>query len=209
MDSADHEIDRFATEDEVRAAIEELTDEEFARLRRAARAFLFGSEYKDPIELMNEAIVRTMRGAREKRGRHWPIRVPFVAFLINTMRSVADGSSELPFQAETDYLLDLVPKGLSPDDFAIKALRSPSVEDQLENEQDEAAAAAHASHVFDTIENYFADDDEVLMLLLCLREGHRPKEIQQTAGMSLTQYNTARRRLSRGLSKLGFRGSKP
>lgn len=209
MDSADHAIKRFATADEVRAAIEALTDEEFGRLRRAASAFLYGSEYKDPLELMNEAVARTMRGASEKEGRHWPLRVPFMAFLINTMSSVADGSADSPLQANTDYLLDLVPDGVSPHDFAVEPLRTPSVEAVLENEEEQAATAAHAAQVFSAIENYFADDDDVLMLVLCLREGHRPREIHEIAGLTLTQYNTARRRLSRGLTKLGFRGSKP
>lgn len=210
MDSADHEKKRFATADEIRSAIEALTVEEFGRLRRAASAFLYGSEYKDPLELMNEAIVRTMRGAGEKtKGRHWPLHVPFVAFLIETMRSVANASVDSRAQTETDYLVDLVPQGMALHDVEVTALRAPSTERVCEDEEQQAAEKARAAAVASAIEDHFADDDDVLMLVLCLREGHRPREIQDAAGMTLTQYNTARRRFSRGLAKLGFRGKKP
>lgn len=210
MDSTDQEKNRFATADEIRSAIEKLTDEEFGRLRRAGAAFLYGSEYKDPLELVNEAIARAIRGAGERtKGRHWPLQVPFVAFLIETMRSVANASVDSPAQTETDYLVDLIPQGMAVHDVEVAALRAPSTEIVCEDEEEQAAAKARAAAVVAAIEDYFADDDDVLMLVLCLHEGHRPREIQDIAGMTLTQYNTARRRFSRGLSKLGFRGNKP
>ncbi|EQD80782.1 hypothetical protein B1A_00523, partial [mine drainage metagenome] len=104
MDSADHEMKRIATAEQIRAAIEGLADEDYARLRRAGSAFLYGSEYNDPLELMNEAIARAMHGAGQAKGRHWPLHVPFVAFLIMTMSSVANASTESVTQTLTDSL---------------------------------------------------------------------------------------------------------
>ena len=206
---ADHESKRLATAEQIRAAIEGLTDEDFARLRRAGSAFLYGSEYTDPLELMNEAIARAMHGAGQAKGRHWPLDVPFVAFLIMTMSSIANASAESLPQAFTDSLADFVPEGVAYSDFAVEPLRSTSAEGECVNEEERAAESARSSKVFADIEAFFADDEEVLMLVLCLRDGQRPREIQESAGMTMTQYNTARRRLRRGLTKLGLGGKRP
>jgi hypothetical protein len=209
MDLADHETKQIATAEQIRSAIESLTDDDYARLRRAGSAFLYGSEYTDPLELMNEGIARAMQGAGQVKGRHWPLHVPFVAFLIMTMSSVANASTEAPTQTLTDSLSDFVPEGVAYSDFAIKTLHATSVEAQLVNEEERAAESARCATVFADIEAFFADDEEVLMLVLCLRDGQRPREIQESADMTITQYNTARRRLRRGLTKLGLGGKRP
>jgi hypothetical protein len=51
-----------ATDDEIRDAIKALTDDDALRLRKAAQGFLLGTEYQDPGELINEAVVRAMDG---------------------------------------------------------------------------------------------------------------------------------------------------
>lgn len=209
MDSADHETKRIATAEQVRAAIERLTDEDYARLRRAASAFLYGSEYSDALELVNEAIVRAMLGADRVKGRHWPLHVPFIAFLIMTMSSIANASTESPAQTLTDSLADFVPEGVAYSDFAVEPLLATSVHEECVNEEVRNAELANSATVFADIEAFFADDDEVLMLVLCLRDGQRPREIQESAGMTVTQYNTARRRLRRGLTRLGLSGKRP
>lgn len=210
MDSADHETKRIATAEQIRAAIEGLTDEDYARLRRAGSAFLYGSEYTDPLELMNEAVARAMHGAgQEAKGRHWPLHVPFIAFLIMTMSSVANASTESLTQTLTDSLADFVPDGVAYSDFAIEPLHAASVEAECVDEEERAAESARSAKVFADIETFFADDEEVLMLVLCLRDGQRPREIQESAGMTVTQYNTTRRRLRRGLTKLGLGGKRP
>ncbi len=209
MDLADHETKLLATAEQIRAAIEGLTDEDYARLRRAGWALLYGSEYSDPLELMNEAITRAMHGAGQSKGRHWPLHVPFVVFLIMTMSSVANASTESLTQTLTDSLADFVPEGVAYSDFAIETLHTTSVEAEFVNEEERAAESAKSAKVFADIEAFFADDEEVLMLVLCLRDGQRPREIQESAGITVTQYNTARRRLRRGLTKLGLGGKRP
>ena len=206
MDLPDPETTELATAEQIRAAIEGLSDEDYSRLRWAGTAFLYGSEFTDPLELMNEAIARAMHGAGHAKGRHWPVRVPFVAFLIMTMSSIANASTESSAQALTDSLADFVPEGVAYADFAIEPLRAMSVEAECVDEQERAAESARAAKVFADIEAFFADDEEVLMLVLCLRDGQRPREIQKSAEMTVTQYNTARRRLRRGLSPLGLGG---
>ena len=209
MDSADHGTDRHATTEQLRSAIEALSDEEYARLRRAGEPLLFGTEYKNPLELVNEAMVRAMLGARGEVGRRWPIHVPFTTFLYMTMCSLANASVEAPIQADTDYLEELVPEGMSAQDFAIAPLWAPSTEAVCVDEETRAAATQEAAAVLAAVENHFAKDDEVLMLVLRLREGQRPRQIQAEEGMSKKTYATVRRRLRRGLAKLGFTGKSP
>jgi hypothetical protein len=206
MDSSDHGSKHYATSDEIRAAIENLSDEDASRLRRAGTALLFGTEYTDPSELVNEAVLRAMCAATGASGRRWPTDVPFMAFLIMTMKSIADGSAESPLQSETDNLEDLVPGGMSPNDYAVAPLRAPGTDVVCVEAEDQTAAAARAAAVLSAIETHFASDEEVFMIVICLRDGRRAHEIQELADMTTTQYNTARRRLRRGLAKLGFTG---
>ena len=55
-DSAD------ATAEEVCEAIESLSEAELGRIHRAAQYALFGTEYTDPLELLGEAVQRTLEG---------------------------------------------------------------------------------------------------------------------------------------------------
>lgn len=97
-DSAD------ATAEEVCEAIESLSEAELGRIHRAAQYALFGTEYTDPLELLGEAVQRTLEGVGVKGGRHWPRDVHFVAYIIRTMQSIADGSSVSVVQTRTAHL---------------------------------------------------------------------------------------------------------
>jgi DNA-directed RNA polymerase specialized sigma24 family protein len=82
--------------DRILAAIKALSKEDLYRLTLAARAGLLGTEFRDSDEIFHEAIVRAMSGTRR-----WPREVPFVAFLIITMRSIVDASRNSPEQTRT------------------------------------------------------------------------------------------------------------
>ena len=206
MDSGD-QGKRFATADCVRTAIENLTEEDFGRLRRSASALLYGTEFSAADALINEAVRRAIEGATTGHGRCWPTRVPFMAFLIMTMSSIANASVESPIQSLTDYLDELAPEGLTPNDFTVEPLRAPGIDAVCIQAEEQAALEAKGTAVLSAVESHFADDEEVLMIVLRLREGQRPRQIQEEEGMTLTQYNTARRRLRRGLAKLGLTGT--
>lgn len=99
--SADH---AYATADEICEAVERLTEAELGRIHRAAQYALFGTEYTNPLELLSEAVQRTLEGVGVKDGRHWPKNVHFVAYIIKTMQSIADGSSSSITKSRTEYL---------------------------------------------------------------------------------------------------------
>jgi hypothetical protein len=193
----------YATAEEIGEAVESLTEAELGRIHRAAQYALFGTEYTNPLELLGEAVQRTLEGVGVKEGRHWPKDVHFVAYVIRTMQSIADGSSDSTIQSRTAHLeimagrdgdaeLALAQEGFSSPDVVEQALE---VEETTERQ---ARAAADSA----LIEAHFADDEEVQFLIMGDKDGMKPDEIRAVSGMDQTAYDTARRRFRRGLNTL-------
>ncbi len=204
MEAGNAPNDEPATDDDIRDAIEALTEDDALRLRKAAQGFLLGTEYQDPHELINEAVVRAMDGTLGDRGRHWPKRrVPFVAFMIMTMMSIADGSRESHLMSRTDRLEGLALKGEGADHVLdYLGFSTQSVEDEALDAEEEAAAIARAKVDADRIDVMFADDQQVAWLVMCIKEGKSPAKARELAGFSTTEYETIRKRLRRGAAKL-------
>jgi hypothetical protein len=194
---------QYATEEHVRSAVEGMTNDDYTRLRHAASALRFGTDYGSVDALIHEAVLRTLRCTMTGVGRRWPLHVPFNTYLYMTMQSIANASLKSPAHTKTDYFDELFAGDAGVDSEA--AAFSPGVDDALVSEEQQAAAEAKAKEAIARIEEHFADDDEVLMILFRKREGQTPRQIQQEEGMTKTQYETAMKRFSRGLSKLGFR----
>jgi len=191
------------TAEEVCEAIESLSEAELGRIHRAAQYALFGTEYTDPLELLGEAVQRTLEGVGVKGGRHWPRDVHFVAYIIRTMQSIADGSSNSVVQTRTVHLeamagdegsaeLALAQAGFSFADVVHQAL---DIEETTERQSRAAADAA-------LIEAHFANDEEIQYLIMGDKDDLKPAEIRAASGMNQTQYDTARRRFRRGLNIL-------
>ena len=193
-----------ATDDDIRDAIEALTEDDAFRLRKAAQAFLFGTEYQDAMELVNEAVLRAMDGTLGGQGRYWPKqRVPFVAFMIMTMMSIADGSRESHLMSRTDRLEGLSLKGEGADHVLdYLGFSTQSVEDEALDAEEEAATIARAKADADRIDALFANDQEVGWLVMCIKEGKSPAKARELAGFTTTEYETIRKRLRRGAAKL-------
>lgn len=193
----------YATAEEICEAVERLTEAELGRIHRAAQYALFGTEYTNPLELLGEAVQRTLEGVGVKEGRHWPKDVHFVAYIIRTMQSIADGSSGSIIQSRTAHLetmagrdrdaeLALAQEGFSSPDVVELALE---VEESTERQ---ARAAADAA----LIEAHFGSDEEIQFLIMGDKDGMKPSEIRAVSGMDQTTYDTARRRFRRGLNTL-------
>ncbi len=202
--------ERFATADEIRSAIESLTDDELLRLEKAGRACIPGSDFQAADEAMNEAVARAIDGCGKKAGRRWPIdRVDFVAFLIMTMKGLASDSRESELMTKVDHF-DAAEDGASGS-WTLDRLgpRTPGVEQQLidaeEDIEEDARVAkrqATASADADKIEKLFAGDQDVAWLVMCLREEKAPSKARTAAGFTLTQYETIRKRMRRGVEQL-------
>lgn len=191
------------TIDDIRKAFEALTNEELYRLRMLARVFLLGTEYDDPQELLNETVMRTLRAANGEKGRHWPKAVPFMAFLVQTMQGLADDSLNSSYIKQTQEMETLATEALTADE-AIGARGHAHLDvvtlaieaGELAGNHDRAKQDAVR------IDAHFADDEEVGWLMMGHKDDLKAAEVRELAGMSQTQYETARRRFRRGLEKL-------
>lgn len=168
---------------ETARALNLLTDMDLLRLKTLARLHARGLPPEVGWEdLLQEAITRMLTGARQAPGT-----VPLVAFLAGIMRSLrsehwrrlrrgAPGREPLPITHEP-VLAEAAP---SPE-------RSLMAQEQL-----------HA------IQRLFAHDPVVLSILAALAEGHSAEEICRLLDLTRTEYDSARKRVRRGLLKEGL-----
>lgn len=193
----------YATAEEISEAVESLTEAELGRIHRAAQYALFGTEYMDPDELLGEAVLRTLEGAGVDGGRHWPKDVHFVAYLIRTMESIADGSSNSVVQSRTASLEAMGGSdGNAELALAQEGFSSPDVVEQALEVEETAARRSRAAADAALIEAHFANDDEIQFLIMGDKDGMKAADIRAISGMNQTEYDTARRRFRRGLNTL-------
>ena len=195
--------DAYATAEEICEAVERLTVAEIGRITRAAQYLLFGTEYTNPLELLSEAVQRTLEGVGAKEGRHWPKSVDFVAYINMTMQSIANGSSSSATQSRTMHLEAMA--GYDGDvEFALAlgGFSSPDVVEQALELEDTSERQVRAAADAALIEAHFAKDEEIQFLIMGDKDGMTPSEIRAVSDMTQTRYDTARRRFRRGLNTL-------
>lgn len=201
--------ERHANIDELSRALTMLTASERLRLFARARLLIWGTEYTDPQELLNEAVKRALvatSGSKQdgERGRPWPIdRVPLPAFLSGCMDSIADTSRESIFQTQTDRLEALAGEVSDVDtvihhagrwntDVLEQAIEVEDTFDRLQRVQADANA----------IEAHFKDDQEVLAVIEGEKADMSVAEVLVLFDIDQKTYDTARRRLRRQVDKL-------
>lgn len=184
-----------ATIEQIEQALHALTEADWMKLRGFASGHLWKTGIDEPDELVNETIRRLADG-----DRNWPTNIPFVPFMMNAMRSVADGIRGLKSQTAVGLASSLAdPDDLFGDDPMDRfASDRPTPEEALII--DEARKEATAS--LNRIRDHFGEDEEVEWILMGIEDGVKPEDVRQMSGMSLTQYETGRKRLRRGLARL-------
>ncbi|WP_432741481.1 hypothetical protein ABXJ76_14735 [Methylobacter sp. G7] len=192
MENKNNTVSEF---DRVTVAIEKLTIPEWNRLHKAEKSFLFGTGFSDVNDLLNETFSRILN-----RSRNWRSDVPFVTFVINAMKSVADGDRNLIYKDEEILAADL--PNNSPDSdrdplerFGNKALSPETV---IATEIDRALAEKDLK----IIEEHFKGNDAVGWVLMGIEDEMSASEIIEMSGMTKTQYESARKSFLRGLDKL-------
>ena len=200
---AGESLDGLATPDDVCQAYEGLSDLELYRLHKAALIHLSGSDYSDPDEIINEAIIRTLKAANGGEGRRWPKNVPLIAYLIQVVRGLASDSRESEHQSKTDWLEAMVPADATTEDVLghLDHHHSDALTNIIELElsiERQAKAKADA----DRIEAHFSQNPQVTLIILGRKDDLSPGEIMEMGEMTQTQYDTAMRRFRRGIEKI-------
>ena len=197
----------MATLDELVAALAGLKPAERRRLYRTGNRLALGSEFTSGKELLAEAARRALIGTsgdrqEGERGRPWPRSVHIVAFLMECMKSIANGSQNSIRQA-----LNRRAEALMSDDGEVNpelhkaGQHHPSVEEELIERQEEEARQAAAEAEVAAIRKLFVHGDVVHDILDGEEMGMSAEEIREMTGLSTTQYASARKRLRRTVDK--------
>jgi hypothetical protein len=141
------------------------------RLELIARARSDGLSALDWKDLLQESIVRMLDGSRR-----WPRRVPLVAFLAQTMRSIASDARSRPAE------LELHDDNVGADESLLNDIEAA---EQLRR-----------------IRSHFEGDLAVLDLISGIQLGETAKETQLRAGLGSADYDAARKRFWRGIAAL-------
>ena len=175
-----------ATAQECAAALRRLSDGDLRRLEQLARLRVIGLHAVDWRDLLHEAIVRLLDGTRQ-----WPRDVPLVAFLRETMRSIA---SDHWRRLERPVVVAESELGIDGEIDGSEVGHARDVAGQPERQ-------VSADETLARIEDAFRDDDEALKVMAGMAGGKSPREIQEETGMDETRYASTQRRIRRRLGR--------
>lgn len=181
-------VSSLATGDQVAQAMAALSDEDLVRLKRIAQMRAHGLVSFDWQDLLQESIARALAGSRQ-----WPLEVPFIAFLAQTVRSIANEEWERPGRQQVTTESDFRSRDADGEHSAdLSQLASDPVDPERE-----AAARDSLRH----IESLFREDPDALAILHGLAQGLSPDEVQTGACMTSTRYESAQKRIRRKLAR--------
>ena len=180
-------IRKVASRQDVLVGLRSLTAADLRRLKGIARVRALGLHEVEWQDLLQEAVVRTLDGARQ-----WPVGVSLVVFLRETMRSIA--SEHWRRRRIAPIVLD-PPLRDPPDDVETTVLDTV-VDPTADPERDAAAAETLAR-----IEKAFEGDLEALHVLWGMALGKSPSEIQDEGQMDARRYASTQRRIRRTIAR--------
>lgn len=179
--------------DEIGRAFDALSPDDKLKLA-AIEAVLLSGTGLGKGELVNEAVCRAMTGRRK-----CPRNVPFMAFLVETMKSIAsharNGRRRAVAAADPPQ-----PANTAGSDTA-DAVLAPSPEEELIAKQDADAVQKIYGH--------FEDDGEAGLVLLGWAEGLRGKALREATGLDQAGLDYAIKRIRIRMRKLYPKGWMP
>ncbi len=189
---------RAATPDEVRAALDALTEADLVRLEKFARYRVRGlgrsARGRDHEDLLGEAIADTL----DPEKRRWNKEVSFVQHLIGAMRSISSHWRE-QFDADEPRLeSELVRTSEEGDPL------SPL--DLVGSDDPGAERIVEAKRQLEEIEKAVAGDRIVQDILGGMRAEMSPSEIREALGLTPTEYETAMKRFRRHVRPTAAQG---
>jgi len=167
------ETDEFLSPLDIKSTINTLSEADLLRLNSIAQQY---SSYcsMDSDEILNEAILKALIGSRK-----CPINVSFIAFIYQTMRSIAfnEKRKNEKFEPIDNTTSPLQGKSALPED-------KTSAHQELES-----------------ILNLFENDDDITLYLMGIYDGCTPNEICELGDWNKTKYSSIQRKLRRSLNK--------
>jgi RNA polymerase sigma factor (sigma-70 family) len=174
----------IASEDEVRAKLLALDDDAMGRLELKAATYRRMLPQQDVDDLVNEALRRVLDGCRK-----WPKDVAFMAYLFQTMRSIASEWWKRNRREVPDSQIGTGNNGEEDDSYLE---RQPAADGGPED-------AALFAKFSDAVEAMFANDDDVMVVIIGRVEGLSAAETREKFEMTATAFGTAQKRLRRAV----------
>jgi hypothetical protein len=199
----------YANIAEILAALRDLSDTDYVRLYEYARRKMHGT-HDCPEDLVSDAIASAFLAAQDEGGRHWPMnKVPFVIFLMMTMRGLAwDERRSLHHRMTCSG--HFISGGLEPSNLASGfplPSCSQSPPDLLIAQEDHMHKQGRDHALLKQVHERFSSDRGVQWIIFGIQEGLPARTIKEMSGMSNTEWATAQKRWNRGLNQL-FPGRK-
>ncbi len=176
---------RTATKEECKEALRQLSDTDWRRLDEMARLRATGLKTVEGRDLLHDAVDRMLGGKRK-----WPLEVPLIVFLRETMRSIASNMWRRQEEAVvvTESEIRRNPeKGEGVIAMAADTSMAPE-------------ARTEAAQTLERIEELFKDDKDAQAVMVGMTSGKSPSEIQEENAMDRVQYATTQRRIRRRLN---------
>lgn len=176
-------------EREIAEAVRQLMPSQWARLESAARkyAWAYGWGAKD---LLQEAWCRALAGRR-----NWPDDVDLVRFMIQAMRSIADGETE---KVEVEIKGELVPI-VQP---GVKVLGAFEPEDEGKSPEELVMDTENEEAVRQGVLSLFSDDEKACDIADGIIAGFEGEELRELVGLDKTAYASKRRSMRRAINKI-------
>ncbi len=177
-----------STTAQVAQALGRLSDLDLLRLKAMARLRARGLPGDVGwTDLLNEAVARALEGSRP-----WPAGVPIVAFLAGVMRSIASEHWRR-FRHEASFF----------------SLSQPTARDEPIASQGDPERNLAAIEALAALDKAFAGDRAAAEILAGVAAGLSAGEIRERYGMSMTDYDSARKRIRRTLLRQGIVWRRP
>mgnify|MGYP002075035385 CR=1 FL=1 len=179
--------------DEIGRAFDALSPDDKLKLAAIEVVLLSGTGLGKG-DLVHEAVCRAMTGRRK-----CPRNVPFMAFLVETMKSIASHARDERHRAVA-AADPPQPANTAGSDTA-DAVLAPSPEEELIAKQDADAVQKIYGH--------FEDDEEAGLVLLGWAEGLRGKALREATGLDQAGLDYAIKRIRTRMRKLYPKGWMP
>lgn len=177
---------KTATTEECAEALQQLSDGELQRLYEMARLRATGLKTVEGPDLLHDAMDRMLGGKRQ-----WPLDVPLLVFLRETMRSIASDHWRRQKEA-VEVAESEIRANPGKGDGVIAMTADTSMDPEAET---------GAAQILERTKKLFKDDEDALAVIAGMESGKSPSEIQQENEMSATQYASTQRRIRRHLNR--------
>jgi len=167
------EADEFWSPSDINSAIKDLSEADICRLNSIAKQYSYHCSM-NVDDILNESIFRALSEKRK-----CPINVSLIAFISQTMRSIAfnERRKNEKYNPIDDSTAPLQDKSVSP----------------------EAKTAVHQE--LNAILELFTNDNDITFYLMGLYDGLTPDEICELGEWDRKKYSSVQRRLRRSLNK--------